>query len=85
MAVPMVPICATTVRRVPSPMASMTMTDATPITIPSKVRLVRTRLTFIPRQALRAASASSDNHGAALSCDGNGKALSAARGVLAAA
>lgn len=36
-------------------MASMTMTDATPITIPSKVRLVRTRLTFIPRQALRAA------------------------------
>jgi hypothetical protein len=34
----MAPICATTCWRVPRPMASITITEATPMTMPSKVR-----------------------------------------------
>ena len=55
----MVPMRSITWRRAPSPMASITITEATPITMPSKVRLVRTRFTTMPRHALRAASSRS--------------------------
>ncbi|MNT74179.1 hypothetical protein D3C72_2129750 [compost metagenome] len=59
MVVPMEPICSTTRCLAPSPTASITMTEATPITIPSSVKPVRARLMRMPRHAVRAASASS--------------------------
>ena len=56
---PKAPICAITWRLLPSPMASMTTTEATPMTMPSRVRAVRKRFTHITRQAARRASSSS--------------------------
>lgn len=59
MVVPMAPICSTTRCLAPSPTAIITMTEATPMTMPSSVSAVRVRRMRMPRQALRAASASS--------------------------
>ncbi|MNO95043.1 hypothetical protein D3C76_866760 [compost metagenome] len=52
-------ICATTWRLLPSPTASMTTTEATPMTMPSRVSKVRKRLSHITRQAACRASISS--------------------------
>ena len=51
---PNAPICAITWRLLPSPTASMTTTEATPMMIPSRVSAVRNRLIHITRQAARA-------------------------------
>ena len=48
---PNAPISAMTWRLLPSPTASITTTDATPMTMPSKVRAVRKRLIHMTRQA----------------------------------
>ncbi|SPZ16163.1 Protein of uncharacterised function (DUF1602) [Pseudomonas aeruginosa] len=56
---PNAPICAITWRLLPSPTASMTTTEATPMMIPSRVSAVRNRLIHITRQAARTASSSS--------------------------
>ena len=55
----MVLIRSTTSFLAPSPMASMVMTDATPITMPSKVSAVRNRLLRSDRRALFRASCQS--------------------------
>ncbi|MNI54804.1 hypothetical protein D3C73_1097180 [compost metagenome] len=56
---PKAPICAITWRLLPSPTASMTTTDATPMMMPSSVSAVRKRLIHITRQAACTASTTS--------------------------
>ncbi|MNX56892.1 hypothetical protein D3C86_876970 [compost metagenome] len=56
---PNAPICAITWRLLPSPTASMTTTEATPMMIPSRVSAVRNLLIHITRQAACTASTSS--------------------------
>jgi hypothetical protein len=48
---PNAPICAMTWRLLPSPTASITTTEATPMMIPSRVSAVRKRLIHITRHA----------------------------------
>ena len=45
----------------PSPIASMAITEATPMTMPSRVRMVRKRLARSARSAVRVASTTSDS------------------------
>ncbi|MNS55458.1 hypothetical protein D3C72_882940 [compost metagenome] len=59
---PKAAICAMTWRLLPSPTASITTTEATPMTMPSRVRAVRKRLTHITRQAACRASSNSPFH-----------------------
>ncbi|MCY1515071.1 hypothetical protein D9M68_496460 [compost metagenome] len=54
-------ICFITASCEPVPTASITMTEATPITMPSNVRPVRKRWIHITRQAARSASCSSES------------------------
>ncbi|VVM59979.1 hypothetical protein PS681_01221 [Pseudomonas fluorescens] len=56
---PNAPICAMTWRLLPSPTASITTTEATPMMMPSRVSAVRKRLIHITRQAACRASTSS--------------------------
>ena len=65
---PKAPSCAITCWRVPRPMASMTITEATPMMMPSRVKPVRKRLIHSTRQAARAASSNSVPSDAPVSC-----------------
>ncbi|MNG03835.1 hypothetical protein D3C84_869310 [compost metagenome] len=56
---PNAPICAITWRLLPSPTASMTTTEATPMMIPSRVSAVRNLLIHITRHAACTASTNS--------------------------
>ena len=60
---PIAPNRATTSSRAPMPTASITMTEATPMTMPSKVSAVRERWMRMERQADRSASRRSGSSG----------------------